>query len=165
MSELFAGIDPEGLRLWLEAEVLPHMVSVMAILGVALVELIPAVRALLRAKNAFGKVAADVDAYNRSKIEYDLRVEEREKEFEARIERLQAAHNETVASLTSLVEGYDARLCETEARLAAAIERVNASAWRTERMLYLGMSNSQELIVNGAARKISGIEEEREDEA
>ena len=162
MTEIFGAIDIEGLWLWLESEVLPHLASVMMILGVALVELIPAVRSLIKARAAFARVASDVDAYNRSKIEYDLRVEAREKEFEARIEALQAAHNETVEALRQTVETYDARLSETEARLTEALSSVAASAWRTERMLYLGMSNSQELIINGAARKISRIEEEAE---
>ena len=160
--EWFTAIDVEGVRAWFEVEVLPHLASVMMILGVALVELIPAVRSLIKARAAFARVASDVDAYNRSKIEYDLRVEAREKEFEARIEALQAAHNETVEALRQTVETYDARLSETEARLTEALSSVAASAWRTERMLYLGMSNSQELIINGAARKISRIEEEAE---
>lgn len=160
MTEIFGAIDIEGLRLWLESEVLPHLVTVLTVLGVALVELIPAVRSLIKAKAAFARVASDVDAYNQSKIKYDLRVEAREKEFEARIEALQAEHNETVAALRETVQTYDARLSETEARLSEALSAVAASAWRTERMLYLGMSNSQELIINGAARKISKIEEE-----
>ena len=158
--EWFTAIDVEGVRAWFEVEVLPHLASVMMILGVALVELIPAVRSLIKAKAAFTKVASDVDAYNQSKIEYDLRVEEREKAFEERIERMQAEHNEMVAKLNETVNTYKESLAESEARLAKVLHIVETRASKVERMIYLGMSNSCELVANGAARKIAEIEEE-----
>ena len=60
MTELFSWVDVQALRLWLESEVLPHLVSISMILGVALVELIPAVRSLIKAKAAFAKYLDDV---------------------------------------------------------------------------------------------------------
>lgn len=129
--EFFTNIDFAACLAWLEAEVLPHVASVSVVLGVALVELIPAVKALLRARSVFAKVAADAEGYVRDKRDYDARAEARERE---------------------LTERMDA--------LNTALERLEKSALRTERMLYLGMSNSQELVINGAARKIAQIEEE-----
>lgn len=153
-------IDVEALRAWFEIEVLPHLAAVATVLGVALVELIPAVRSLLRAKSAFTKVASDVDAYNQSKIEYDLRMEEREKAFEERIERLQEAHNKQVEKLNETVQTYEQKLSESEARMTELLCRIEARASKVERMVYLGMSNSCELVANGAARRIAEIEEE-----
>lgn len=159
-GEWFSAIDTEGIRLWFEAEVLPHLVTVLTVLGVAMVELIPAVRSLIKAKAAFAKVASDVDAYNQSKIEYDLRVEEREKAFEERIEKMQEEHNEMVARLNETVNTYKESLAESEERLANILRIVETRASKVERMVYLGMSNSCELVANGAARKIAEIEEE-----
>lgn len=147
--EWISWLDFDALLAWLHAEVLPHVASISVVLGVALVELIPAIRALLRARSVFAKVAADTEGYVRDKRDYDARAEERERALTARIEELCA----TVASAES-------RMRESEDRVRAAVGKVEASASRTERMLYLGMSNSQELIINGAARRIAQIEEE-----
>jgi len=147
--EWITNMDFDALLSWLQAEVLPHVASVSVILGVALVELIPAVRALLRARSVFAKVAADAEGYVRDKRDYDARAEAREAQLEKRVEQL----CETVAAC-------EARMRESEERVRAAVGQVERSASRTERMLYLGMSNSQELIINGAARKIAQIEEE-----
>ena len=38
--------------------------------------------------------------------------------------------------------------------------RIEVSASKTERMVYLGMSNSCELVNNGVARKIAAVEDE-----
>ena len=77
--EVWRQIDVEGLKAWFEVEVMPHLASVSVILGVALAELLPALRGLIKAKNAFGRVAADVDTYTKSKKEYDARMEELQK--------------------------------------------------------------------------------------
>lgn len=160
--EIWKRIDTEAMGAWLETEVLPHVASVSVILGVALVELIPAVRSLIRAKAAFAKVASDVDAYNQAKIEYDLRVEEREKAFEARMEEMQKQYNKMVTDLCQTVETYEKKLSESEGRLASVLHNVEVSTDKTERMVYLGMSNSGELVTNGAARKIAEVKEETE---
>lgn len=156
--------DVETLRAWLEAEVLPHLAAVVTILGVALVELIPAIRGLCKAKGVFSKVAADVDAYNKAKIEYDMRVEKREQEFEERMERLQGKYNEMVAELSDTVKTYEQKLSESEERLAHLVHNVEVSASKTERMVYIGMSNSRELVCNGSARRIAEVEDEKEEE-
>ena len=138
--EFWKTIDIEGLKAWFEVEVMPHLASVSVILGVALVEIIPAVRGLLKAKAAFTKVAGDVDRYNQNKIEYDMRMEEQIKKL-----------NKTVAK-------YEKALAESEARLAAAITHLDESAHKVEKMVYVGMTNSVELVSNGAAKRIAAIE-------
>lgn len=158
--EQLLGLDTGALLSWVQSEVLPHLVSVSMILGVALVELIPAVRSLIKARAAFTKVASDVDAYNRSKLEYDLRVEERERAFEARIEAIEEEHRRRTEEMLAAVSVYETRLAQSEERMTRLLEGIARSTSRAERMIYLGMSNSCELIVNGAARKISKIEEE-----
>lgn len=160
--EVWKRIDTEAMGAWLETEVLPHVASVSVILGVALVELIPAVRSLIRAKAAFAKVASDVDAYNQAKIEYDLRVEEREKAFEARMERMQADFQATLMEVCEMARSYEDKLSMSEARISELLHHVEVSTDKTERMVYLGMSNSGELVTNGAARKIAEVEEETE---
>lgn len=154
------GVDIDGFCAWFQAEVLPHLTSVAMIICVASVEIIPAVRSLIKAKAAFSKVASDVDTYNQSKIKYDLRVEKREKAFEERIEKMQAEHNKMVAALNETVNTYKDSLAESEERLAKVLHIVETRASKVERMVYLGMSNSCELVANGAARKIAEIEEE-----
>ena len=139
----------DGLLSWLEAEVLPHLLSVLTILGVALVELIPAIRSLRRAKGDFTRVATDVAAYNEEKRAHDARTEELQRMCAEQMEQIRAA-----------VATYEKSLAESEERLSALSHRIEASAARTERMVYLGLTNSGELILNGAARKISRIEEE-----
>ena len=149
--EVWKQIDFEALRTWLSEEVLPHATSVTVILGVALAELIPAVRGLVKAKKAFGRVAADVDAYTESKKEYDARMEE--------LQRMQIAE---VEKLNEAVARYEKALGESEARLAAMLRHTTHMVSQTERMVYLGMSNQNELIYNGAARRIAQIDREEE---
>ena len=150
-------IDVDGLRMWFEAEVLPHLASVSMILGVALVEIIPAVRGLIKAKGAFQKVAADVDAYNQSKIEYDLRVEEREKEFEARIEKLQEEHNKQIEEFNKIAKQFEEKLAESEKVLEGHLLNVENNATKVERMCYLAFTNSGELVTNGVARRVAEV--------
>ena len=149
--EVWRQIDFDALRVWLSGEVLPHATSVTVILGVALAELIPAVRGLIKAKNAFGRVAADVDDYTKSKREYD-----------ARMEALQKQQIEEVEKLNAAVERYERQLGESEERLAAMLRHATHLASQTERMVCLGLSNQNELIYNGAARRIVQIDREEE---
>lgn len=151
--EFWKTIDIEGLKVWFEVEVMPHLASVSVILGVALAELIPAVRGLIKAKNAFGHVAADVDSYNKSKKEYDARMEE--------MQRMQIAE---VEKLNKTVEKYEKALSESEARLAAILTHLDKSAEKVERMVYVGMTNSVELVSNGAAKRIAAIEAGEDDD-
>ena len=152
--EWLEAIDFSAFLAWLDAEVLPHLASVSVILGVALAELIPAVRALCKARTVFASVAAEADGYRRDKVEYDRRMEALERERQVQLERL----NETVAR-------YEGRLAESEGRLARALSQIESHAEKTERMVYLGMTNSPELVTNGAARAIAEIEEEANEEA
>lgn len=162
--EWLTQIDFQAFLAWLDAEVLPHLASVSVILGVALAELIPAVRGLLKAKAAFVKVTGDVDAYNKAKIEYDMRVEKREKEFEERIARMQEEHNKQVETLNMMVETYEKKLSESEERLASTLRQIEYHAEKVERMVYVGMTNSVELVSNGAARRIAAIEADEDEE-
>lgn len=154
-------IDVDGLRTWFEAEVLPHLASVTMILGVALVELIPAVRSLIKAKGAFQKVAGDVDAYNQAKIEYDMRVEQREKEFEARIEALQKEHNKQIEDFNKIAKQFEEKLAESEKVLEGHLLKVENNATKVERMCYLAFTNSGELVTNGVARRVAAVDKER----
>lgn len=144
--EFWKTIDFEGLKAWFEAEVMPHLASVSVILGVALVEIIPAVRGLLKAKAAFTKVAKDVDMYNQNKIEYDMRMEGQ------------------IKKLNKTVEKYEKALAESEARLAAILTHLDKSAEKVEKMVYVGMTNSVELVSNGAAKRIAAIEAGEDDD-
>lgn len=144
---VWESIDVEGLKAWFEVEVMPHLASVSIILGVAMVEIIPAVRGLLKAKAAFTKVAGDVDKYNQNKIEYDLRMEEQIKKL-----------NKTVAK-------YEKALAESEARLAAILTHLDKSADKVEKMVYVGLTNSVELVSNGAAKRIAAIEAGEDEDA
>lgn len=155
-------IDVDGLRTWFEAEVLPHLASVTMILGVALVELIPAVRSLIKAKGAFQKVAGDVDAYNQAKIEYDLRVEQREKEFEARIEALQKEHNKQIEDFNKIAKQFEEKLAESEKALEGHLVNVEKNADKVERMCYLAFTNSGELVTNGVARRVAAVDKEQD---
>lgn len=144
--EFWKYIDFEGLWAWFEVEVMPHLASVSVILGVALVEIIPAVRGLLNAKAAFTKVAKDVDTYNQDKIEYDMRMEKQ------------------ISELNKTVEKYEKALSESEARLAAILNHLDKSAEKVEKMVYVGMTNSVELVSNGAAKRIAAIEAGEDDD-
>lgn len=161
------GGELEALKLWFEERVLPNLTSTLLIIGVGLLELIPAVRSLLKARGAFAKVANDVGAYTEAKIEYDARAEEREKLFLERLEQydraMEAQREETreaVEKFEEIALGYAELLKESEGRLGNTLHHVERVADKTERMVYLGMSNSCELVKNGAARRIAEIEEE-----
>ncbi len=151
--EFWKSIDIDGLKAWFEVEVMPHLASVSVILGVALVELLPAVRGLIKAKHAFGHVAAEVDDYTKSKKEYDARMEE--------MQRRQIAETE---KLKKIVEKYEKALSESEARLAAILNHLDISANKVEKMVYVGMTNSVELVSNGAAKRIAAIEAGEDDD-
>lgn len=154
---------------WIEKNVLSDMLATAALVGLASLELIPAIKSLLKARNAFHKVAEDAEGYTVAKIEYDARMEAREQEFYARMkardealasreDRLQAS----IEEFKSLAEGYNKNLIASEERLAKVLHHVEICADKTERMVYLGLSNSCELVKNGTARKIAEVEEHEE---
>ena len=161
--------DLDAMRVWFEERVLPNLTSTMLIIGVALLEIIPAVRSLLRARGAFQKAADDVGAYTEAKIEYDARAEEREKKFLERLEeydrKMEEQREETrraVERFEEIAGSYAALLKESEKRLGKTLHHVEVSAQKTEEMVYLGMSNSCELVRNGVARRIAEVEEREE---
>ena len=161
----------DEIRAWFEEKVLPNLASTLLIIGVALLELIPAVRSLIKARASFVKVANDVQGYTEAKIEYDARAEEREKLFLERLDAydkaLERQREETrlaVEKFEEIAGSYAALLKESEGRLGDTLHHVEVSAQKTEEMVYLGMSNSCELVRNGAARRIAEVEE-RKDEA
>ena len=154
---------------WIEGHVLSDMLATAALVGLASLELIPAVRSLLKARNAFHKVAADAEGYTVAKIEYDARAEAREREFyermkerdealAAREESLQAA----IEAVGAVAESYNKNLIASEERLAKTLHHVEICADKTERMVYLGLSNSCELVKNGTARRIAEVETHEE---
>ena len=162
--------DPDAVEAWFRERVLPNLTSTVLIIGVGLLELIPAIRSLLRARGAFRKAASDVEAYTEAKIEYDARAEEREKKFLERLdkydEEIARAREETrlaAERFEEIAKSYAGLLRESEARLGDTLHHVETSAKKTEEMVFLGMSNSCELVQNGAARKIAEVEERAED--
>ena len=161
--------DPGAMKVWFEEKVLPNLTSTLLIIGVGLVELIPAIRSLLKARGAFQKAADDVGAYTEAKIEYDARAEEREKKFLERLEeydrRMETERERTREALEHFEEiagSYAEMLKASEARLGDSLHHVERAADKTERMIYVGMVNNCELVKNGAARRIAEIEEEEE---
>lgn len=154
-------IDFEAMKAWFTAEVLPHLATVGTILGVAMVELIPAIRSLIKAKGAFTKVAQDVDAYNQAKIEYDMRVEEREKEFEARIEKLQEEYNKRIEEFNKIAKQFENKLEDSAKVLEQHLVDLDKNATKVERMCYLAFTNSGELVSNGIAHHIADVDKER----
>ena len=163
--------DAESIKAWFEERVLPNLTSTLLIIGVGLLELIPAIRSLLRARGAFQKAANDVDAYTQAKIEYDARAEEREKKFLERLEKydeeIARTREETrlaTERFAEIAKSYAELLHESESRLGDTLHQVENSAKKTEEMVYLGMSNSCELVRNGVARRIAEVEEREEEE-
>lgn len=173
VGEVVAPAHPiDELRAWFEEKVLPNLTSTLLIIGVALLELIPAVRSLIKARASFVKVANDVQGYTEAKIEYDARAEKREKLFLERLDAydraLERQREETRAAVEKFEEiagSYAALLKESEERLGATLHHVEVSAQKTEEMVYLGMSNSCELVRNGAARRIAEVEERKDEDA
>ncbi|MBE6588820.1 MAG: hypothetical protein E7643_01455 [Ruminococcaceae bacterium] len=163
--------DLDAMKVWFEERVLPNLTSTLLIIGVGLLELIPAIRSLLKARGAFTKAAENADAYTEAKIAYDARAEEREKLFLERLEKYDAeiarTREETrlaTEKFEEIAKSYAGLLKESEERLGATLHHVEVSAQKTEEMVYLGMSNSCELVQNGAARRIAEVEERCDDE-
>ena len=161
--------DPGAMKAWFEEKVLPNLTSTLLIIGVGLLELIPAVRSLLKARGAFDKAARDVGAYTEAKIEYDARAEEREKlflerldKYDAEMEKQREETRQAVERFEEIAKSYASILCESEKRLGDTLHHVERAADKTERMIYVGMVNSCELVKNGAARRIAEIEEEED---
>ena len=155
---------------WVEANVLSDVLTTGALVGLASLELIPILRGLVRSRNAFHKTASDVEAYTLARIEYDARSEEREKEFYKRLEARDAelllreeSLQNAIVEFRMLAEGYNKNLIASEERLANALHHVKTCADKTERMVYLGLSNSCELVKNGTARRIAEVEENEEE--
>lgn len=67
---------------------------------------------------------------------------------------------QSVRQIAAQASEYRAALDACEARLTELIERTNAGTARTERMVFLGMTNAGELVTNGTARRIAEVEEE-----
>ena len=161
--------DFDAVKAWFEEKVLPNLTSTLLIIGVGLLELIPAVRSLLKARGAFDKAAHDVGAYTEAKIEYDARAEEREKlflerldKYDAEMERQREQTQKAIERFEAVANGYAEMLKESEERLGSTLHHVERAADKTERMIYVGMVNNCELVKNGAARRIAEIEEEEE---
>ncbi len=165
---------------WVESHVLSDMLATGALVGLASLELIPVAKSFIESRNTFKKVAEDVKEYTVARIEYDKRSEEREATFYTRMEeirleseaRLQAKEEElsareekllgAIEEFRALAQGYNQNLISSEERLARTLHHVEVCADKTERMVYLGMSNSCELVKNGTARKIAEVEEHEE---
>ena len=161
--------DFDAVKAWFEEKVLPNLTSTLLIIGVGLLELIPAVRSLLKARGAFQKAADDVGAYTEAKIAYDARAEEREKlflerldKYDAEMEKQREETRQAVERFEEIAKSYASILCESEKRLGSTLHHVERAADKTERMIYVGMVNSCELVKNGAARRIAEIEEEED---
>lgn len=168
-EEATAFYDFDAVKVWFEEKVLPNLTSTLLIIGVGLLELIPAVRSLLKARGAFDKAARDVGAYTEAKIEYDARAEEREKlflerldKYDAEMEKQREETRQAVERFEEIAKSYASILCESEKRLGDTLHHVERAADKTERMIYVGMVNSCELVKNGAARRIAEIEEEED---
>lgn len=165
---------------WVERHVLSDMLATGALVGLVSLELVPALKGLVNSRKAFQKTASEVEAYTVARIEYDARAEEREKRFYARMEEMQKASDERMAekeaellareerlqeaieAFRTLAEGYNQSLLASEERLTRTLHHVEVCADKTERMVYLGMSNSCELVKNGTARRIAEVEENEE---
>ncbi len=167
----FSFYDLDAARAWFEERVLPNLTSTLLIIGVGLLELIPAIRSLLKARQAFQKSARDAEAYTEAKIEYDARAEEREKKFLERleaydreIERTREETRRATERFEEIAGSYAGLLRESEARLGDTLHHVEGMARKTEEMVYLGMSNNCELVRSGVARKIAEVEEREDDE-
>lgn len=168
---LLSFYDFDAARAWFEERVLPNLTSTLLIIGVGLLELIPAIRSLLKARQAFQKSARDVEAYTEAKIEYDARAEEREKKFLERleaydkeIERTREETRRATERFEEIARSYAGLLRESESRLGDTLRRVEGMSRKTEEMVYLGMSNNCELVRSGVARKIAEVEEREDDE-
>ena len=170
-TEAASFYDFDAVKAWFEEKVLPNLTSTLLIIGVGLLELIPAVRSLLKARGAFDKAARDVGAYTEAKIAYDARAEEREKlflerldKYDAEMEKQRAQTQKAIERFEAVALGYAEMLKESEERLGSTLHHVERAADKTERMIYVGMVNSCELVKNGAARRIAEIEEEAREE-
>lgn len=177
------GATREGVRergtliwAWVEAHVLSDMLSTAALIGIASVELIPVLKSFVNSKNAFQRVAADVEKYTVAQLEREAHMEEREEAFYARmealredseariqacneaLERREAALHDVVEELRALARGYDQSLIASEERLAETLRQVCTCADKTEKMVFLGFSNSCEMVKTGVARRIAEVE-------
>ncbi len=163
---------------WIEANVLSEILSVGAIIGVASVELIPVIRGFTQSKSAFSSVASQVSAYTEARLEYDMRAEEREKAFYAKMEALRIENDERVQArdrellereaalarsieeFTALARGFEDKLGASEARLECILHHIDVNADKTERMVGLAFTNSGELVSKGVAKRIAEVEHE-----
>ena len=76
------------------------------------------------------------------------------------MEKQREETRQAVERFEEIAKSYASILCESEKRLGDTLHHVERAADKTERMIYVGMVNSCELVKNGAARRIAEIEEE-----
>ena len=89
--------------------------------------------------------------------------EERAKQYE---EKFLAQQNELKAAMeqvTEIANGYRQELAASEERLSAELQRIEKCSDKTEKMVYLGFTNSCEMVTNGAAKKIAKVEESNDE--
>lgn len=167
-----------GAWAWFEEEVLPEVLSSGAIIGVASVELIPVIRNFLKSKATFSDVARQVEDYTAARVEYDLRAEEREKAFYAKMAEIalacdarmeerdrellerEAALERSLESFSEIARSFEERLTASEERLNRKLVHIDRNADKTERMVGLAFTNSGELVSKGVARQIAEVEHE-----
>lgn len=168
---------------WIETNVLPQMLSTGTLVGLTSVELIPVVKSFLKSKEAFASVAKEVSDYTAARLEWDIRAEEREKAFYAKMEELriendvrleardkellarEAALAHSIEAFSTLASGFEETLLASEGRLAAVLSHIDRNADKTERIVDLAFTHSGELVSKGIAGKISEVAHEDENQA
>ena len=180
--------NARSLSAWWKEEVMPLVIAYAIPAVLLLAETLPMLVKVWRASGRFDRSATQVNevveatekykeaietekAASKAELQAFLEAsEERVKSYEENLLTKQMEYQELMLTqqdavkqvLTEVLEiasGYREALSATETRLASVLSTVEKRAGKTERMVYLGLTNSGELVQNGAARKIAKVEE------
>lgn len=165
-----------NVNVWWEERVAPNLIAYLGMGGLVILEFLPTLVNIKKASGRFDKssdligtfitAAAQRDeAWKAEKQEFmELLAQERE-ENQARVERYEeqiremTAENQRFSSeMLEVAKGFHEALASVEDRQSALLQSIQAGTSKTERMVYLGFTNLEEMTTSGCAHKIEEVE-------
>jgi flagellar hook-basal body complex protein FliE len=156
---------------WFKNDILPKIISLLTVSGVGLVYLIPVLYKVIKASRRFDTSSDAVegfiltahdreDAWEKEKAEFIENLNNAFEDLEKKEEQSEEILKKRIEALEELAKGFVDALHESEEHLSKVLDHVEIMSDKTERMVYLGLTNNPALVGNGTARKVAEVEEE-----
>ena len=156
---------------WFKNDILPKIISLLTVSGVGLVYLIPVLYKVIKASRRFDTSSDAVegfilsahdreDAWKEEKEEFIENLNKAFEDLKKKEEQSEEILKKRMEALEELAKGFVDALHESEEHLSKVLDHVEIMSDKTERMVYLGLTNNPALVGNGTARKVAEVEEE-----